>query len=324
MYGNFITLTNILNGDLNKIIKYRLEPLYISVHSLNENVRSKIFGNKKNINGVRNLKILDGNNIKSNVQIVLCPGINDGQDFTDTLTLLLKNFRNIISIGIVPVGITGFNKNDNLKSFTAKGALEIINTVNNFKKEYKKSKEADKIYLSDEFYILAGINFPRYKHYGNFYQIKNGIGKSAEFLRQVNIHLKYNNVPERLKKNEINILIVTSEYGKIAIGYALRNIVNNLKGTGKEIISNIKVLEIKNKFFSGNIKVTGLLTGRDIISGLNKEDMYRYEKVIIPDSIFNRDNFTIDNYSQKDIKNISCKIKIISEEGSSFIKELIS
>jgi len=324
MYGNFVTLTNILNEDLKKIIKCKLEPLYISLHSLNENVRLKIFGNKNNFKGVENLKILDTNKIKTNIQIVLCPGINDGKDLTDTLLLLLKDFRNIISIGMVPVGITIFNKNDDLKPYKAKSSFEIINTVNTFKKEYKNFKGIDKIYLSDEFYIMAGMEFPGYKYYRNFYQIKNGIGKSTEFLRKINIFLNKESASEKIKNNKKNILIVTSEYGKKVIGFALRDIVNILGTKGEEIISNIRLLEIKNNFFKGNIKATGLLTGKDIMSGLNKESMYGYEKVIIPDSIFNRDNFTIDNYSRKDIKNISRNIKIISEEGSIFMKEIIS
>jgi len=324
MYGNFITLTNVTADDLNKIIKYRLEPLYISVHSMNENIRTIIFGNKKNMSGLDNLKILDRNGIKTNIQIVLCHGINDGNNLADTLFILLNDLKNMLSIGIVPVGITGFNNNYNLKPYKRKSALRIIDYVNNFKKDYKSVKDSDNIYLSDEFYILAGVDFPEYEYYGNFYQIENGIGKSTDFLKQVEDYLKYDHIPipGKFNKNRKYILIVTSEYGEAIISNALKIILEKFNNIGEKIVSYIKILEIENKFFGGNIKITGLLSGKDIISKLSKEDMGIYEKILIPSSIFNEENLTIDNYARKDIEIISNKIKIISEKGTSFIKEL--
>ena len=119
-----------------------------------------IFGSKKNISGPENLKVLDKNNIKTNIQIVLCPGINDGRDLTDTLFTLTNDFKSILSIGIVPVGITKFNSNCKLKPYTGESALKVIKKVNDFKKNRKFSKKSANIYLSDEFYILAGISFP--------------------------------------------------------------------------------------------------------------------------------------------------------------------
>ncbi|MEA2016519.1 MAG: DUF512 domain-containing protein, partial [Actinomycetota bacterium] len=110
MYGNFITLTNIGKKDLERIVRYRLEPLFVSVHSLDREVREVVFGNKKNMKGIENLKFLDKNGIKTNIQIVLCPGINDGNNMRNTLLNLITGYRNIMSIGIVPVGITKYNR----------------------------------------------------------------------------------------------------------------------------------------------------------------------------------------------------------------------
>ncbi len=322
MYGNFITLTNITKDDLNKIIKYSLEPLYISVHSMNDAVRSLIFGSDKSKKGIDNLKILDNNGIKTNIQIVLCPGINDGKDLTDTLFILLNDFKNIKSIGIVPVGITKFNTVKDLKSLSGEEASNIIQIVSDFKKVERLSKEAEKIYLSDEFYILTGTELPEYNHYGDFNQIRNGIGKSTDFLKQVSDYIECNHIPNRIYKK--NVLIVTSEYGKIAIKNALELIKENLSNMVHSKVLPIGILEVKNKFFGGNVKAAGLLTGSDIISELKKENMDTYEKIIIPDSIFNNNNLTIDDYSKENIKSVNSKIKIISEEGLSFIKELTS
>ena len=188
--GNFTTLTNASSADLRKIIKYRLEPLYVSVHSLNERIRDIIFSHKKNMAGLKNLRMLDENNIKTNIQIVLCPGINDGTDLIETLSRLLTEFINVISVGIVPVGITRYNSSKGLKSFDKRNAIKTIESVNGLKTNKNALKNPGRIYLSDEFYILAGTDFPAYKNYGDFYQLENGIGKSTDFLKQARDSLR--------------------------------------------------------------------------------------------------------------------------------------
>jgi putative radical SAM enzyme (TIGR03279 family) len=322
MYGNFVTLTNVSDDDLNKIIKYKLDPLNVSVHSMDSTVRSIIFGSKKSKIGVDNLKTLDRNGIETNIQIVLCPGINDGRDLSYTLFLLLSEFDHINSIGIVPVGITKFNTEKELKPCNSKHARNIIRYVNQFKIKNKTLKAEEKIFLSDEFYILAGARLPDYSYYGDFCQIKNGIGKSADFIRQIYDYIVNNDICHRVCQKEI--LVVTSEYGEYILRNAIKLISNNLNKKCCRKILRINLLVIKNDFFGGNVKVSGLLTGHDIISKLEKAGVNSYEEVIIPDSIFNDNDMTIEGYSRKDLKSVSSKIKIISEEGLSFIKELVS
>ncbi len=323
--GNFITLTNIKEKDLNKIIKYNLYPLYISLHSFDIKIRNKIFQNKNSISGVKNLKILDNNGIKTNIQIVLCPGINDGKDLENTLTKLTKYFNNIISIGIVPVGITKYNNYSELKPYTKISASEIINFTNNFNKKYN----SDNIFLSDEFYVIAEKKFPDYNYYKDFYQINNGVGKYINFLNQI-----FKFFQDNKKKFFINlidnnnnpykkgILVITSEYGKHVIINTLKIIGEKWKDFNLLVNPYLKVISIKNDFFGGNIKVTGLLSGIDIISNLKKIKITKYSKIIIPDCIFNKDNLTIDNYRKHEIKRISNRIKIIPEDGLSFVKEI--
>jgi len=320
-YGNFITLTNVTEKDLDKIIKYRLEPLYVSIHSLDRNIRKVIFNNKKNISGPENLKILDRNDIRTNIQIVLCPGINDGRDLMETLFALVSDFKNILSIGIVPVGVTKFNKNSKIKPYTGEKASEIINKINSFKKSHRSLKKSVNIFLSDEFYILAGIDFPGYKYYRDFYQIENGIGKSTVFLKEIDEQMKFTHV-DKFKCGEGPILIITSEYGKKVVDRSLDNIAKKSKTAGKKIVSCVKVLEVENKFLGGNIKVTGLLSGHDIKSALGEENIERFKKILIPAGIFNEENLTIDDFNRKDIEEINGRIKIISEDGHSFIKEI--
>ena len=313
-HGNFITLTNLSKKDLEKIIKYRIEPLHISLHSFDEKVRNKLFGNSCNMKAIDSLADLDKNRIKTNIQIVLCPGINDGKDIEKTLSRLVSDFKNVISIGIVPVGITKYNKINDLTGFDKKRSLALINFIKNFKSDRKSGRNCNKIFLSDEFYIMAGLDFPEYKSYGRFYQIQNGIGKSADFLKQANNWFKKSKIGGNYLKKRGSILVITSEYGEVIIKKSLEKRYN---------VANVKILAVKNDLLGGNVKVTGLLTGKDIIESLKKENLEKFSKILIPECIFNSEGNTLDNISRAAIKSFDSKIKIIKENGFIFTKEII-
>lgn len=326
IYGNFITLTNVESEDLQRIIKYKLEPLYISLHSLDRSVREVLFGNNKSMPGIENLRFLDKSGIKFNIQIVLCPGINDGEDLERTLFALIKNFKNVISVGIVPVGITKFNVEKRLKAYDKKSSVKIINFIESFKRKYKRFKKSATIYLSDEFYLIGGTELPDYSYYQDFYQIENGIGKSIYFLKMVEDYMKNNlNRGKTAGEQAINnrsTLLVTSEYGEIVIRGALGIIIKKYADYKNYKSLSVKILKIKNVFLGGNIKITGLISGKDIMLNLTKENLDIYDKILIPDCIFNDNGFTIDDYTKQDIKKNDERIKIIPEDGHSFAKEI--
>jgi len=330
MYGNFITLTNISDSDINKITRYKIEPLHVSLHSFDKEIRNLIFGNEKNARGLKNLKILDDNRIKMNIQIVLCPSVNDGNDLENTLDILINNYQAVRSTAIVPVGITKFCKKSLLKPFNKKSASEVINFINRYKKLNAKNKNASKIYLSDEFYLIAEKELPPVKYYGRLYQVKNGIGKAADFLEQFSrASIKYLEKKEQYRFERENILIVTSEYGKGIIAQALKlpgGFINKHaaeKINGSLPKKKIDVLAVKNMFLGGNVKVTGLLTGSDIIKQLEKINMDIYDRILAPECIFNPDGLTIDNYSRDTIiKYGGGRISVIAEDGKSLARNL--
>lgn len=326
MYGNFITLTNIEREDLNKIVKYNLEPLHISLHSMDGSVRGVLFGNNNSMPGIENLRFLDKSGIKSNIQIVLCPGINDGEDLERTLFTLIEDFKNIISVGIVPVGITKFNREKRLKTYDKKSSLKTINFLERFKRKYKKLKKTATIYLSDEFYLIGGTGLPGYKYYRDFYQIENGIGKSTYFLKRVEGYIRDNfdggKAAGEQARNNGTILLLTSEYGEIVIREALDIIIGKYADYGNHTVPSVKILKIKNIFLGGNVRITGLISGEDIMQNLIKEKLEIYDKILIPDCIFNDDGFTIDDYTKQDIKKIYKTIKIIPEDGHCFAEEI--
>ncbi len=322
-HGNFITLTNLNSKDIEKIIRYRIEPLHISLHSFDEKIRNKLFGNTYNMRAIDNLINLDKNKIKTNIQIVLCPGINDGKDIRKTISRLISDFKNILSVGIVPVGITKYNKINDLVGFDKKSSLALINSIKNLKSDKKSYRNCKKIFLSDEFYILAGLDFPEYNSYGRFYQIQNGIGKSVDFLKQsVNWFEKSKTTGNHLKRG--NILIITSEYGEVVLKKSLNLVKDKLKSLENRYnVANVKIMAVKNDMLGGNVKVTGLLTGEDIIKSLRKENLEKFYKILIPECIFNSEGVTLDDISRNKMKSFNRKIKIIKEDGFSFIKEVI-
>ncbi|MCJ7471830.1 MAG: DUF512 domain-containing protein [Actinobacteria bacterium] len=322
MYGNFVTLTNISRNDIEKIIKYRLEPLYVSVHTLDPDLRSIIFRNKDHLKGLINLRRLDEAKIGTNIQIVLVSGLNDGKNLIYTLEGLVKDFKNIISIGIVPVGITRYNKQQTLKPFSISIVNNTIEIVDKFNKDHYGPDGKKVVFLSDEFYIMAGIDLPIYESYGDFDQIENGIGKTIDFLHGIQSSIKgldadSNSFPEQGRKS----LMVSSEYGTVALEKAIEIIINNLSINSplKMTIDSMEILTICNDFLGGNVKVTGLLAGCDIINSLKKTNTSKYDNIFIPDCIFNNDGFSIDNLSRDNIMDTCNNINLVDEGSKSFI-----
>jgi len=308
MYGNYITLTNLGKKDTERIIKSRLEPLYVSVHSLDSEIRKRIFQTDNHTRGLGNLKKLDDNGISMHAQIVLCPQINDGKNLVDTLYRLTNEYRSIKSVGIVPVGITRYNKNRMLKAVDKKNAQNTIDMVYEFNKKFKT---LDRIFLSDEFYIIAGRSFPAYKSYYMFPQIENGIGKSRNFIAEFKGTAGKNILPDTR-----GVLAVTSEYGQYVFEV--------LKSEFQKFSLRFKVLAVKNNFLGGNVKVAGLLSGTDIIDRLKNVNLNGFRKILIPDSIFNYQGLTIDGHKKEDIVGkIDGKLIFTGEQAKNLIGELI-
>jgi putative radical SAM enzyme (TIGR03279 family) len=346
-YGNFVTLTNLNKKDIENILKYRISPLYVSFHSADNDIREILFGNKNTCKAVEILKIFDINKINVHIQIVLCPGINDGNDLLNNLDFLNNNFQNILSIGIVPVGITDYNKNSMLLGYDKRRSIDLIKIIENYN---EKNNHKKNIFLSDEFYIIAGYDFPSNKSYGRFYQIENGIGLCRNFIHESDCFLKkitanlisgalpgnkiFNNIlikdhSEKIIENlSENILILTSEYFYKTMTAQVEKIRKYIKKKTLNLNLNLKVNHIKNYFLGGNVKVSGLLTYHDFIcwhncqSSVDKKEFCRYGKIIIPNIIFNKDGLTLDNKTKGDFLNIYKNIKFINPDGESFLKEI--
>ncbi len=253
LYGNYITLGALSESDWERIFRERLSPLYISVHATDPNVRSFILGNRRSPDILTSMKRLADHGITMHAQIVLCPGINDGEVLKRSLLDLSALFPAVASIALVPVGLT--NQRSNLfplRSFTRTEGREVVHTANVFGSSFRKRFGTRLVFSSDEFFIKAGLSFPLASYYEDFPQIENGVGMVARFLRGV----KQAKALGRIEKLSMTIITGVS-FNKI-----LKPIIEHInKNTG----AHIRVLAAKNHFFGSSVSVAGLLTGQDII-----------------------------------------------------------
>jgi NifB/MoaA-like Fe-S oxidoreductase len=235
---------------------------------------------------------------------------------------LISGYSNIQSVGIVPVGITRFNKNEELSGVDKETADKAISLLGKLKDSYGKNI-SERVFLSDEFYLISGTEIPSFESYKSFLQINNGIGKSADFLNDIKIFLKKNKKGRQTGRLDKKILIITSEYGSIIIRKAIKKLYS-LSANNTVRYDNVffELITVRNTFFGGNVKVTGLLTGSDLLYNIDRKVTNDYEYTLIPDSIFNNDGLTLDGLSRGDISSMRKNINIVPENGTGFITSI--
>lgn len=188
LQGNYVTLTNMSDKELDKIIEMHLSPINISVHCTNPEKRVFMLGNKRAGRITEQIKKLVDAGIMVNCQIVACPGINDGEELERTLEDLIKFSPDLCSISVVPVGITSFRDNlYKLDMFTKESALKLINQIEKWQKRFMEISGSRTVYASDEFYITAQKEFPGYDAYEDFPQLENGVGMVSVFKYDFNL-----------------------------------------------------------------------------------------------------------------------------------------
>ena len=284
LYGNYITCTNLSEEDLKRIVKLRLSPLYISVHTTNGELRKSMLGRKKLPPIMKTLKFFKTKNIAFHTQIVLCPGINDGSELNQTISDLIELYPALKSIAIVPVGLTKHRKElTKLKGVDSKYATEFLKAFKKLEKTVREKTGSEVLFASDEFYFLAGKNPPAYSHLEDLPQLENGVGMYADFYRSVKKPLR--NLPKNIDK-KFRVGVVTSSLGLKAV----RRFISRLN-TVKNL--TVKPIVVENNLFGSSVTVTGLLAGHDITQAIKKKsrcDVYflpenslRYGEVFIDD-----------------------------------------
>ncbi len=288
IFGNYITLNNISDKELERIIRQKISPLYISVHSTDSLLRAKIMGYKKPFNFLDRLKYLATNGISYHTQIVIMPTINDGDYLDQTIEDLTSPALNTLSVGIVPVGLTRFRHDlRKLKPYTPDLAKKVIRQVSPF------TERKNPVYLADEFFILAGTEVPVESYYDDFCQLENGIGMVRATISNFHAH-KQQFIRQLESKTS---LFITAELAENLIkGFS--NELNNYLGAEK-----FTVLKVDNRFFGESVTVSGLLSFRDIQREVDSLDSLP-DTIILSNNTFNNDGYTVDNYHFNQLKKI--------------------
>lgn len=316
LQGNYITLTNMSEEDIGRIIKYRISPINISVHTTDGELRKKILNNRFAGDILNILTKLAANNIKMNCQIVLCPDLNDKEELDNTIGDLGRLSGGIDSVAIVPVGLTAYREGLRvIKPFDEEEASYVIEQVRMWQKKFKDSIARNFVYVSDEFYILADEDFPTYRSYEGFPQLENGVGLVVKFKHEFYQYLEI--LPGTLKIYK-HIIVVTGE----AAYKLIRKMCDDLVGRVEYL--KIEVVCVENKFFGGHISVSGLITGQDIYDAL--KDRSLGDKIILPQSMMKSDEeIFLDDYTVVELEEkLGVPIQISEVEGKRFIQAILN
>lgn len=315
LQGNFLSLTNMKDKDIDKIIKFRISPINISIHTTDMELRKKMLNNKNADRLLDYMGRLKNGRIEMKGQIVLCPDINDGEHLDKTIKDLYAFYPELSCVAIVPVGLTKYREElFPLKEYNERTAAQVIDQVEAMQKINLNRLGTRFVFLSDEFYLIANRQIQPYDNYEGFSQIENGVGIIALFNAELDASL------ERIEQYEevsAEGTIVTGEYAMPILRKACDKIMDKLPGL------NLNVIGIKNEFFGSSVKVSGLVTAGDIISQLKGKNISR--NIFIPDNMLRRgDPVFLDDLTIEDIeKELGVKVIVCKQDGSDLVENIL-
>jgi len=311
LYGNYITLTSLTDGERKRIIEQHLSPLYLSIHSTDTEIRNRMLGNPKAGDILKDLRFFAEHNIRMHAQIVLCPGYNDGRDLARTINDLYKFYPYVQSIAVVPVGVTTHRKKV-LRPVEKSDALSALETIIRFQTRFRRKHGEHIVFAADELYIKAGVEFPSLKDYDELSQIENGVGLVPQFLSQAK-KVKIQ-VPDKMKKKKFITLTGISFYPFLA------KFIERIRKRGFDI----EAFPVENVYFGSSVTVTGLLTGRDVMRALSGH-IQSDDILLIPDIVMKEGHEVfLDDVSRQEIEEIlGVKSAIIESTPSGIVEAVL-
>lgn len=321
LQGNYVTLTNMSEHDIDRIIRYHMEPINISVQTMNRELRCEMLRNRFAGDALSKLDRLNEGGITMNGQIVLCKGINDGDELDYSISELYKYFPNMQSVSVVPVGLTKFRDGlYPLEPFTKEDAIKTLEIIENWQKQIYAETGMHFIHASDEFYILAERELPPEENYDDYLQLENGVGMLRLFINEFRAALakkKSKLFMKRLFGPEKTISIAT---GHLAYPY--------IKKAADEVMKvcprlKILVYDIRNDFFGEHITVSGLITGGDLMNQL--KDCELGERLLLPCNMLRSGEAVfLDDVTLSDLETaLQVKIDIVKSSGRDFLECIV-
>ncbi|MFR8308787.1 MAG: DUF512 domain-containing protein [Negativibacillus sp.] len=266
LFGNYTTLTNLKEGDIQRIIKMHISPINISIQTMNPALRVQMMKNPFAGESLKFVRMLTEGGIKINTQIVLCPGYNDGEQLEYSLSELAKLGPNVQSIAVVPVGLTRYReKLTPLRGFFPQEAVEVVKTMERWGEYFCKEYGTRTAYASDEFYILAGKDFPPYEFYEDFAQLENGVGMMTLMQHDFAQALKEAQLEQSPAAHRCTIAT-----GQLAYPM-MQDFAERVQQAFPQV--QVQVKKIRNDFWGPTITVAGLITGQDLLAQLEGLDL---------------------------------------------------
>ncbi len=313
-YGNYVTLTNMTEDDVDRLVKMRISPINISVHTTNPSLRCKMLNNRFAGQSLELMKRLKDGNIKMNCQIVLCRGINDGKELERTLDDLAQLFPCVESIAVVPAGLTKYRENlYPLEDFNEDEAKSVIELVDKKRKEFEAKLSHRLVQCADEWYLKAKKELPSEEYYDGYPQLDNGVGLITSQKNETLMCVEELLEDGFALKEPRKISAVTGSAAYDFISSMAKKLEQSFEGL------EFKVYMAENEFFGKSVTVAGLLTGRDIYNRLKDEKLG--DELFIPNVMLRHegdlflDNMSIDELSEK----LGVKITPTACDGYEFV-----
>ena len=284
LQGNFVTLTNLSDEELERIVELRLEPMNVSLHAVSPEVRAALIG-RNAPRGIECLERLCEEGIEVHAQIVLCPGENDGPELVKTLEWVEER-PNISSLAIVPMGYTRHSSNHSRSySDDPASALAVIESVKPFQERSRAEFGITRFQLSDEFYLAADAELPPAEYYDGYPQFYDGIGMLRAFIDETDA------AKEEMGEETLSRLLAADREALIVCGEAALGVMERfVKRLGLE--GRARAFSIRNDYYGGNVNVTGLIVACDLLAQLPAD--LSAHSVVLPETMFNSDWLTLD------------------------------
>ena len=316
LYGNFITMTNMVDADFQRIKQYHLSPLFVSVQCTNPDLRQKLLRCRTAGNLSAQLDKLEAADVEYHTQIVLCRDLNDGEELERSLRDIVARQPHALSVAIVPVGLTRFRQDCYpLKSFDKESAARVVEQVEAYQRQQREKDGRTFIYLADEFYLLAGRELPPAEYYDGFPQLDNGIGLARNFMEEfaaavaeaddskaaLAAHKQQDNRDNRAK---LRLAVVSGT----SISPLMAELAESISGAGEQVT----MVPVPNHHFGTTVNVSGLFTAKDMLAAL-QDVAGKVDGILIPESALRTgDNVFLDDVSLSDFcARLSCRVETV-------------
>jgi putative radical SAM enzyme (TIGR03279 family) len=346
LYGNFTTLTRFTEADLERVVTEKLSPLYVSIHATDPDVRTRLLRNRRGATSLRWLALLLDAGVEVHGQVVVCPGLNDGAILDDTMLGVLDRFPALASVGVVPLGVSGHSREPELRPHTELEAAHTLDTIERWQQRFVRALGRRLVFASDEYYLLAGRPFPGTEHYEGFPQHENGIGMARAFADEVRAALGGDDGVGRRPRSGFfawvdgapaegyraeragratsvtvdpsrptgsapgrTIAIITGEMGAPVLAPFLDDLADHAQAP-------VRLVPVANRFFGGNIGVSGLLTGADLSARLADEP--EHDRYLLPDVVLSQGRF-LDGMSLAELPRV---VETVPTDGQSLVRAL--